>query len=92
MHWMTRWHGPWPFDPRPPREWLWVFGLMEMLFWLAALVVLVVLAVWLIRRLTTERSQTPVANARAILDERYARGELTRDQYLEMRRDLESSG
>jgi len=29
--------------------------------------------------------------ARAILDERYARGELTRDEYLAMRRDIEGS-
>ena len=38
----------------------------------------------------TGQSPRAEGDARAILDGRYARGELTREQYQQMRRDLES--
>jgi putative membrane protein len=56
---------------------------------LAALVVIVVL---LFTRRSTERGETenrPVTQtAMEILQERYARGEITRDEYMEMREHL----
>lgn len=68
------------------------FGLIWMLlFWGG----LILLAVWLIMVLfpvssqpTADNTSTPPARARDILDQRYARGELSREQYEEMRHML----
>lgn len=74
--------------------WLWMA-----VWWLFALVLLVlaVLAVvWLTRNLGGDRGRPPagrqsgaVASARETLDLRYARGELSRDEYHQVRRDLD---
>ena len=67
------------------------FGLLVMiLFWVG----LVALSVWVVKALfagdkgspTLPAGQAP--NAREILDQRYARGEITREQYDLMKRDL----
>ena len=65
-------------------------GLLWLLIGLALLVLIVVAAVWLTVRLRTNSA----ANGRGSpalddLDGRYARGELDRDAYLQMRRDLD---
>jgi putative membrane protein len=67
--------------------------LLMLLFWGG----LIFGAVWLVRAVFKPGSQSrPSArlesgrNARDILDQRYARGELTRDQYEGIRRDLEA--
>jgi putative membrane protein len=59
-----------------------------MLIWSTVLIVaLIVLAVWLIRSFTNPPSRPdtptpdPLDRARSILAERYARGELTTDEY-----------
>ena len=71
-----------------------VGGLFMLLFWGGV----IALAVFAIRAFTRSdrspdqggsippRAQTPLE----ILQQRYARGELTREEYLEMRRDLET--
>jgi putative membrane protein len=65
--------------------WLWM-----LLFWSG----LIVLVIWLISRLfpTTKQqdshSDTP-PSAREVLDMRYARGELTQEQYQQMRQTLQ---
>jgi putative membrane protein len=62
--------------------------------WIFPLIFLVVLLLFLFRgvgwpgcghRRTRDREET----AREILDRRYARGELTREQYQQMKRDLD---
>jgi putative membrane protein len=74
--------------------WMWMIGgLMMLLFWggVIALVVLAIRAVGRPGRMESEQ-QMPFhqkGNATDILKERYARGEITRDEYLSMRRDLE---
>ena len=57
---------------------------------------LILLAIWLISLLFPAISQTPPASsdsalfsARDILDRRYAQGELSREQYEEMRQTIE---
>ena len=66
------------------------FGMFfVVLFW----VFLIVGAVWLVGNLFQNgRSQDPGGershSAREILDERYARGEITREQYEQMKLDL----
>lgn len=70
--------------------------LIMMLFWLP----LIGLGIWLVARVT--RSQPNAAapsaqhhaadSARGILDRRFAKGEISAEQYTEMRRVLESGG
>jgi putative membrane protein len=71
------------------------FGLLLMvLFWGG----LIFGAVWLVRALfqggmsqtSGMRPERPIG-ARETLDQRYARGEISRDEYETMRRDLDSS-
>jgi len=54
-----------------------------LIFW----VVVVVLAIWLAAWLFPSAA-APRASAREVLDLRYARGELTQDQYRQMRQEL----
>jgi putative membrane protein len=68
-----------------------VFGIFLMLlFWGA----LIYLAVWLVKELFPGSSQSfgqhseRTKNAGEVLDERYARGEIDREQYLQMKRDI----
>ncbi len=74
-------------------------GILGLLFSLALIAAVVVAAVWLVRRTSTgsrsqsqavpyDRGVTAEASPREILKQRYARGEITRDQYQEMLRDL----
>jgi putative membrane protein len=76
-------------------SWGWMLfgGLMMILFW-GGIIALIVLAV---RGLTGSGSSTAnstSANASSsalrILKERYARGEITKEEYEDMRRDLET--
>ena len=65
-------------------------GLLMVLFW----VVLIVGAVWLARGLFPNSQQPPASSSRSepsadeILKQRYARGEISKEQYEQMRRDL----
>ncbi len=65
-------------------------GLVMVLFWVA----LIIGAVWLARAIfpggqqPPTRSTTHEASADEILKQRYARGEITKEQYEAMRRDL----
>lgn len=71
------------------------FGLFGLLFMILFWVGLIALAVWLVGSLFGRNSrQIPSSgerelNARQILDRRYARGEITREQYELMKQDLE---
>jgi putative membrane protein len=65
-------------------------GLVMLLVW----VVLIVGAVWLVRTLFPSNQQLPAsssqpeASAGDILKQRYVRGEITQEQFEQMRRDL----
>jgi putative membrane protein len=61
----------------------WVF---MTLFWVLVILAIVALAKWL----SSTRDGSPTRRPLDILQERYARGEITRDQYEQMRRDLEA--
>jgi putative membrane protein len=76
-------------------SWGWMFfgGFMMILFW-GGIIALIVLAV---RGLTGSGSSTvnsapanTSGSALRIVKERYARGEITKEEYDEMRRDLET--
>ncbi len=65
------------------------WGILGMVFGLAVLVGLVLLVVWAVRQLAPAGGPA-TSRALEVLKERYARGEITREQYEQMRRDLES--
>ena len=68
------------------------FGFIGFLFMLAFWVLLVVAVVWVARALFGNSQPTqrkdPSQDPREILDQRYARGEITREQYELMKRDI----
>lgn len=60
--------------------------------WIGMLLVLglvIALVVWLIGRLSPDDQRSPVREARGILDDRFARGEIDRDEYAERRDALD---
>ncbi|HJW89752.1 MAG TPA: SHOCT domain-containing protein [Anaerolineales bacterium] len=73
----------------------WLGMILNLVITLGLIVGLVLLVVWAVRRLSaagdrpafTQRGEAP-PTAREILQMRYARGEITRDQYQEMLGDL----
>ncbi len=95
---MMGWHGGWGWGWGPM-----VFGGFLMLLFWGALIVLVVLAIRALwnrdgggSRVSSGESSPsggmPNRRALEILDERYARGEISREEYLEMRATLLSPG
>ncbi len=65
----------------------WLGIIMMGVFWL----VVIVVAAWLIRSAIQSNQGRPDEHnpsAREILDSRYARGEITREQYEQMKEDL----
>jgi putative membrane protein len=65
--------------------WFWA------IFALLVLALLVVGVVWLVRTLAGPSPASTLSTARQELDLRYARGELTREEYQQRRADLEGS-
>ena len=67
-----------------------LWGIVMLIFWLLVIGGIVLLAVWLFRQFVpTEVAERREGRALEILRERYARGEITREEYEQMRRDLE---
>ncbi len=69
----------------------WIGMILGAVIWLALLVGVILLIVYGIRRLSRGSSSAPASQkstAKEILQERYARGEITRDQYQQMLEDL----
>ncbi|MGH2581790.1 MAG: SHOCT domain-containing protein [Anaerolineales bacterium] len=63
------------------------WGLVTMLvFWVA----FILLIVWLVRTVVGGAAQPNLGGARAILDQRYARGEITRKEYELVKKNLSS--
>ncbi len=67
--------------------WGWI---VMLLFWALIVGGIALLVIWLFRE-TAPGAPAPAAPSRAldILKERYARGEITREQYEEMKREIE---
>jgi putative membrane protein len=76
---MGNWGGAW-------------WGPFGMIIWLLFLVAIVVAVVWLLRATTLGGGREPPPPRRAvgldILEERYARGEIDRNEYLQKKQDL----
>lgn len=67
------------------------WGPFGMIIWLLLLVVIVVAVIWLVRSTTQGGGREPPPRRSAgldVLEERYARGEVDRDEYLQKKRDL----
>ena len=68
------------------------WGPFGMIIWLLILIVVVVAVVWLLRPTTHGGGREPASPRRStgldILEERYARGEIDRDEYLQKKGDL----
>ena len=61
--------------------WYWIIGIVAF-----------ILVIWLTFKLADRRGSTELPGARSaisILKERYARGEISKEEYLEKKRDLE---
>lgn len=63
-------------------------GLIGLIFNLAIVIGIVVLIVWAVKRFSSGNLSTGGQTPREILQTRYARGEITRDQYQQMLSDL----
>ncbi|MBI5047124.1 SHOCT domain-containing protein [Candidatus Micrarchaeota archaeon] len=64
--------------------WGWIVGVV---FWALVIVALVLLIYWLFRSL---RGTNQAVSASELLKQRYALGEITKKQFDEMKKDLES--
>jgi len=63
-----------------------IWGILTMLvFWVA----FILLIVWLVKTIVAS-SSSGASNAKSILDQRYARGEITRKEYEQMKKDIGS--
>lgn len=71
-------------------------GPIGMIIWIVILIAIIVAVVWLVRSLAGSggHSQLPPGPRRSpgldILEERYAKGEINRDEYLEKKKDIGS--
>lgn len=64
------------------------FGWIGLILNVAIIVGIVILVVWAIKRFTNGNTSPTGQTPREILQARYARGEITRDQYQQMLSDL----
>lgn len=64
-------------------------GIFMLLFWVLVFAAVVALLAWGIRAVTGRDVDRTGNNALQILEERYARGEINREEYLAKRRDLQ---
>jgi putative membrane protein len=77
--------------------WGWIGGIVMMLFWVLVVVALVLFIRWLVAAGGNRGRvsygppvvNSPVESALDILKKRYARGEITKEQFELMKRDIE---
>ncbi len=66
--------------------------ILNLLFWVGLLAGLALLVVWALRRAHVPAATVPYANgqptAKELLQTQYARGEITREQYETLKRDI----
>jgi len=68
------------------------FGLIHMVVWVVILIAIIVGVVWLVRAMAAQGGHHPLPPRRSpgldVLEERYARGEINREEYLQKKRDI----
>lgn len=70
--------------------WWWVMAITSTIFWLAVIAGIVMVAVWTARFADRPGAQGP-ASARTILEERFARGEISAEEFQQRLRTLRES-
>jgi putative membrane protein len=72
--------------------WGWIGFILNLVFWVGLIAGLILLVVWAIRRARvpagTDAYATGQPTANEILQAKYARGEITREQYQLMKQDI----
>jgi putative membrane protein len=67
------------------------YGIIHMVIWIVILVAIVALIIWLVRSFSTPGGHYLPPRRSAgldVLEERYARGEINRDEYLQKKKDI----
>jgi putative membrane protein len=66
------------------------YGPVHMIVWAVILIAIVVGVVWLVRAMTRDGAAATARRSPGldVLEERYARGEVNRDEYLQKKRDI----
>jgi putative membrane protein len=65
------------------------YGIMHMAFWVIILIALIVGIVWLVRSMSASGGGAKRRSSGLdVLEDRYARGEIGREEYLQKKRDL----
>lgn len=72
--------------------WGYGYGPFHIIVWVIILIAIVALVVWLVRSLTAPGAHHQLPPRRSagleVLEERYARGEINRDEYLQKKKDI----
>jgi putative membrane protein len=67
------------------------FGLLHLIIWTAILIAIVAFVVWAVRAVAVPEmhyAQPRRSPGLEVLEERYARGEINRDEYLQKKKDI----
>jgi putative membrane protein len=67
------------------------YGLIHMVVWIVILIAIIVGVIWLVRSLASGGGGAALPRRSPgleVLEERYARGEINRDEYLEKKKDI----
>lgn len=67
---------------------MWVWMLLNIILWILVIVGIVLLVVWLVRRSGIGEKSRSEESALEILKKRYARGEISKEEYEEKKRDI----
>lgn len=69
--------------------WGYGYGPVHMIVWAVILIAIVVGVIWLVRSLSgSGQEQARRSAGLDVLEERYARGEINRDEYLQKKKDI----
>jgi putative membrane protein len=69
--------------------WGYGYGAIHMIVWVVILIAIIVGIVWLVRSIAAPGGRLPRRSAGLdVIEERYARGEINRDEYLQKKKDI----
>lgn len=72
----------------PGMGWGWPWPLMMLVFWIAVIVGVIFLVRWVASSANRGRGSTSEESALDILNKRYAKGEINRDEYEKIKKDI----